>query len=134
MVVLFCIFAKKTTMMSNNIPLGKLGEDLATQFLINKGYMILERNWRSHHKEVDIIALDGKTLVIVEVKTRKSDEYGLPDLAVNKRKQRLLISAANAYILSHPIDLEARFDIISIYFEGENAVIEHYEDAFQPLF
>lgn len=120
--------------MSNNIPFGKLGEDLAAQFLINKGYIILERNWRSHHKEVDIIALDGKTLVIVEVKTRKSNEYGLPDLAVDKRKQRLLISAANVYILSHSIDLEARFDIVSIHFEGGNPVIEHYQDAFLPSF
>ena len=120
--------------MSNNISLGKLGEEIAAQFLLKKGYTILDRNWRNHHKEVDIVALDGKMLVIVEVKTRKSDEFGAPELAVNKRKQRLLISAANAYIYSHPLDLEVRFDIISIYFNDGNPVIEHIEDAFLPSF
>lgn len=120
--------------MSNNVSFGKLGEDLAAQFLIEKGYTILDRNWHNHHKEIDIVALDGKMLVIVEVKTRKSDEYGLPDLAVNKQKQRLLISAANGYLFSHSLDYEVRFDIISIYYKEGNPIIEHYEDAFLPLF
>lgn len=133
MVVLLCIFAQNT-FMANNVSFGKLGEELAAQFLIDKGYTILDRNWRNKHKEVDIVALDGKMLVVVEVKTRKSDEFGLPELAVNSRKQSLLISAANAYLFSHSYDYEVRFDIISIYFKDGNPVIDHIEDAFLPHF
>ena len=68
--------------MAKHNDLGKMGEDLAVQYLTDKGYEILERNWRNKHKEIDIIAKDGETLVIVEVKTRQSDDHGEPDLAV----------------------------------------------------
>ena len=111
---------------------GKQGEELAAQYLINKGYEILERNWRNIHKEIDIIAKDGKDLVIVEVKTRQTDEYGEPDVAVTKKKQRMLISAANAYIFKNRLDVETRFDVISIVFKDGEPVIEHIEDAFLP--
>ena len=84
--------------MNNNQDFGKFGEDLAVNYLINKGYQILERNWRSGHKEIDIIALDGDTLVAVEVKTRKSNTYGEPDIAVGAMKQQMLIWAADAYV------------------------------------
>lgn len=118
----------------HNIKLGKLGEDLATDYLVSKGYTIFERNWRNHHKEIDIIAFDGKMLVIVEVKTRQTDDFGTPDLAVDRRKQRLLIAAANAYIFSHNIDYETRFDIITVVLkEGQEPNIEHLEDAFYPM-
>lgn len=118
----------------HNIKLGKLGEDLATDYLISKGYTIFERNWRNHHKEIDIIAFDGKMLVIVEVKTRQTDDFGTPDLAVDRRKQRLLIAAANAYIFRHNIDYETRFDIITVVVkEGQEPNIEHLEDAFYPM-
>lgn len=112
--------------------LGKLGEDLAVQYLTDKGYEILERNWRNIHKEIDIIAKDGDDLVIVEVKARQTDEYGEPDIAVTKRKQRMLIAAANAYILKNNLDMSTRFDIISIVFRDGEPVIEHIEDAFLP--
>ena len=118
--------------MAKHLELGKLGEELAVQLLIDKGYEIVERNWRSNHKEIDIIAKDGAVLVIVEVKTRKSDDYGEPDVAVTNRKQHLLISAANAYLYSHAIDANTRFDIISIVFNNEEPVISHIEDAFLP--
>ena len=111
---------------------GKLGEELAVNHLTGKGYEILERNWRNRHKEIDIIAKDGKELVIVEVKTRQTDEYGEPDIAVTKKKQRMLIAAANAYILNKGLDIETRFDIISIIFRDGEPVIEHIEDAFLP--
>ncbi len=118
----------------HNIKLGKLGEDLATDYLVSKGYTIFERNWRNHHKEIDIIAFDGKMLVIVEVKTRQTDDFGTPDLAVDRRKQRLLIAAANAYIFRHNIDYETRFDIITVVVkEGQEPNIEHLEDAFYPM-
>ena len=111
---------------------GKLGEELAVNYLIGKGYEILERNWRNIHKEIDIVAKDGQYLVIVEVKTRQTDEYGDPDIAVTRKKQRMLISAANSYIFRNHLEMETRFDIISIIFRNGEPVIEHIEDAFLP--
>ena len=118
--------------MAKHNELGKIGEELAAQFLVDKGYEILERNWRNIHKEIDIIAKEGDDLVIVEVKARQTDEYGEPDIAVTKRKQRMLIAAANAYITRKGLDVETRFDIVSIVFKDGEPVIEHIEDAFLP--
>ena len=118
--------------MADHNEFGKLGEELAVKYLTGKGYKILERNWYNIHKEIDIIARDGKFLVIVEVKTRQTDEYGDPDIAVTKKKQKLLISAANSYIFQKHLDIETRFDIISIIFRDGEPVIEHIEDAFLP--
>ena len=109
--------------------LGKMGEDLAINYLANKGYKILDRNWRSGHKEIDIIALDGNTLVAVEVKTRISTTFGEPDIAVGVMKQRMLIWAADAYARYHNMDVDIRFDIISIVFTNREPHIEHIEDA-----
>ena len=118
--------------MADHNEFGKLGEELAVNYQTGKGYKILERNWHNIHKEIDIIARDGKFLVIVEVKTRQTDEYGDPDIAVSKKKQKLLISAANSYIFQKHLDIETRFDIISIIFRDGEPVIEHIEDAFLP--
>lgn len=118
--------------MAAHIDFGKQGEEIAVKYLMDKGYEILERNWRNRHKEIDIIAKDGNELVVVEVKTRKSNDYGDPDFAVNKQKQRLLISAANAYIFRNNLDINTRFDIISIVFNNGEPVIDHIEDAFLP--
>ena len=118
--------------MAKHNELGKRGEELAAQYLTEKGYEILERNCRNKHKEIDIIAKDGETLVIVEVKTRQSDDHGEPDLAVTRQKQTRLIYAANAYIFKYNLDINTRFDIISIVFKDGNPVIEHIEDAFLP--
>ena len=111
--------------------LGKIGEDLAADYLIKKGYHILERNWRSGHKEIDIIALnDDGILIIVEVKTRKSDDFGNPDIAVGITKQLMLIWAADAYVRYRNLDVDVRFDIISIVISDAEPEIEHIEDAF----
>ena len=118
--------------MATHNDFGKQGEELAAQYLIGKGYEILERNWRNIHKEIDIIAKDGDFLVIVEVKTRQTDEYGNPDIAVTKKKQRMLISAANAYVFQNRLNINTRFDIISIIFKNGKPIIEHIEDAFLP--
>ena len=112
--------------------LGKLGEDHAVDYLENKGYQILERNWHSGHKEIDIIALMDETLAIVEVKTRKSNDYGEPDIAVGAYKQRMLIWAADAYVRYKNLNVDVRFDIISIVFTDGEPQIEHIEDAFIP--
>lgn len=111
--------------------LGKIGEDLAVAYLQDKGYQILERNWRSGHKEIDIIALnDDDVLIIVEVKTRKSDDFGEPDIAVGITKQRMLVWAADAYVRYKNLDVDVRFDIISIVISDAEPEIEHIEDAF----
>ena len=113
--------------------LGKLGEELAAEYIVKKGYQILERNWRSGHKEIDIIALQDDVLVVVEVKTRKTDDYGEPEIAVGRDKQRMLIRAADAYVRFKNLDVDVRFDIISIVITDNEPEIEHIEDAFIPL-
>ena len=118
--------------MAKHNELGKRGEELAVQYLMEKGYEILERNWRNIHKEIDIIAKKDNVLVIVEVKTRQSEEYGEPDIAVTKQKQTRLISAANAYLFQNQLDINTRFDVISIVFNGDNPEINLIEDAFLP--
>ena len=116
--------------MANSNSLGKIGEDLAAQYLIDKGYVILERNWRAYRKEIDIIAIDGKDIVFIEVKTRNSNEFGNPEMAVNRKKRAHIYAAASAYYFKHKIDLDVRFDIISILYHHGNPEINHIEDAF----
>jgi putative endonuclease len=118
--------------MAEHIELGKKGEELALEMIKKLGYDILERNWRYQHLELDIIAKDGSTLVIVEVKTRSNDKTELPQEAVGKRKQKLLIEAASAYISLKNLDVETRFDIVSVFFFGKKSVIQHIPEAFTP--
>lgn len=115
----------------NNIDFGKQGEDKAIAFLIENGFEILERNWRFRHNEVDIIARQGNLLVIVEVKTRSGADFGEPYTAVGFRKQQYLIFAAERYLFSHHLDLEVRFDIISIISGSGRETLEHIEGAFR---
>ena len=110
---------------------GKKGETLAVEYLQGKGYQILEKNWHNHHLEIDIIAVKENELAIVEVKCRTGAPLIEPYLAVNRNKQNLLIKAANAYIHCKNINLNTRFDIISITL-GKETVIEHIENAFYP--
>ena len=130
--VVTLVVADKQNDMSKHNELGKQGEDIAVQYLTDKGYEIVERNWHNTHKEIDIIAKEGEELVIVEVKTRQSDENGEPDMAVTRQKQSRLISAANAYIFQNRLDLSTRFDIISIIMKDNSPEINHIEDAFLP--
>jgi len=118
--------------MSENIKLGKEAEDFAVSFLEKKGYKILHRNWRFGHYELDIVCEKSKTLIIIEVKCRSGTYIEQPFQAVNRSKQRKIIEAANAYIEKYEIDLETRFDIISII-STEKKQISHIEDAFYPL-
>ena len=118
--------------MAKHNELGKQGEDIAVKYLTDKGYEILERNWRNIHKEIDIIAIKDNLLAVVEVKTRQTDEYGEPDIAVTRQKQTRLISAANAYLFQNKLDINTRFDIISIVFRDGTPKISHIEDAFLP--
>lgn len=102
---------------------------MAVAHLISAGYQVLERNWRAGHLEIDIIAKTGETLVIVEVKSRKNNTFGEPEIFVNKRKQGFLIKAANHYVLEKNLELEVRFDIVAV----TDTNILHLERAFFPL-
>jgi putative endonuclease len=111
---------------------GKKGEAMALEHLRREGFDIITTNWRQGHLEIDIIAKEGNQLVIVEVKTRHSDQWGEPETTVDKKKQRFLSLAANEYI--HQIDYmgETRFDIIGILFTPQGPQLVHVRDAFFP--
>lgn len=113
--------------------LGKYGELLAYKFLKNKGYDLLEQNWVYNKLEIDLIAKYDSKIIIVEVKTRESNYVGEPWEAVTIGKQKRIIKASNEYILEKEIDLEVRFDIISIIHNQKETKIEHLEDAFYPI-
>jgi len=112
---------------------GKKGEEIAVNHLQSKGYEILERNWRFSSNEIDIIAKKDDTLIVVEVKTRKSSVFGEPEVFVTRQKQRNLIKAANVYINYNNIEMETRFDIIGIIMSNSKTQIHHIEDAFYPM-
>jgi putative endonuclease len=116
--------------MAGHNDLGKLGEELAVDFLKKAGYEILQTNWVYQKAEIDIIAQKDNILAIVEVKTRSSLEFGLPQEFVKPKKIQLLVKAVNEYILQNDIEAEARFDIISIHKNNNLFEIEHLEDAF----
>lgn len=125
---------------------GKSAEDLAVSWLKERGLDILERNWRHHHLEIDIIAegpmLSAQTshtvnntqrfLHIVEVRSRADNSPVEPDLTVDDKKQKRLVNAADAYIRSHRIHLEAVFDIIGIQTSESETTISFRPDAFRP--
>ena len=124
--------------MAEHNELGKNGENLAVEFLEGKGYQIIARNWRCGNNELDIVALDGDTLVFVEVKTRKDcaarfDDYGLPCEAVNTEKQRHILYTARIFLEKHPTDKYIRFDVVEIYRseDGKSTRVNHIESAFE---
>lgn len=116
--------------MASHNELGKLGEKLAVEFLQKEGYQILETNWTFQKAEIDIIAQIENTLVIVEVKTRSSIDFGLPQDFVKPKKIQLLVKAVDAYVNKKDLDLDIRFDIIAIHSESNSFAIEHLIDAF----
>ena len=116
--------------MAEHNDLGKLGEELAVEFLQKNGYEILETNWVFQKAEVDIIAKKENILAIVEVKTRSSLDFGLPQDFVKPKKIQLLVKAVNEYVISNNLDIEVRFDIIAIHKEGKSFAMEHLIDAF----
>ncbi len=118
-------------MARHNI-LGKLGEDAATEYLIKKGYIIRDRNWRLEHLEVDIIAEKDNKIIIVEVKTSSINTLAAA-MAVDLKKQSHLLSVANAYIKYYKLPHEVQIDVICISGDGpNNFTIEHVQDAVRP--
>lgn len=118
---------------SSHIELGKKGEIIARQFIEDNGYTVLAVNWRFRHKEIDIICKYENYIVFVEVKTRTSDFFQKPYDAVEIKKQKLLIDAAEEYINEYNDFKEIRFDIISIIYNNNKVQsIEHIKEAFFP--
>ena len=116
--------------MATHNEFGKLGEEKAVAFLIEKGYQVLVRNYRYVKAEVDIIARKNDTLAIVEVRSRSSLFHEHIADTITTKKIKLLISAANQFVEENNLDVEVRFDIISILKKDHQFVLEHIEDAF----
>ena len=110
---------------------GARGEHLAEESLLALGYRILQRNWRTAHKEVDLIALDGELLVFFEIKTRSGLRFGYPEEAVSPAKQAHIRAAAEVFLELYPQYRTVRFDVISILLRnGDIEEIRHLKDAF----
>lgn len=113
--------------------LGVFGEQIATRYMEDKGYVILDRNYRKGHQEVDIIALDQDELVIAEVKTRSSESFFDPEDAVNHQKRLNIIRVANNFVRKHHRSESVRFDIISIISNNKGTEIKHIKNAFNVM-
>ncbi len=119
--------------MAEHIELGILGEQKASEFLLSKGYLIRQKNWRYGNDEVDIVAETEDYIIIAEVKTRKSGSISTPEFSVNKRKQNFLIRAAQAYAEKFEIEKEIRFDVVAVIISNGKTTINHIENAFYPV-
>lgn len=117
----------------NNTDKGRAGEDIAVKWLEARGYIILAKNWRNRHLEIDIIASKDKEIVFIEVKTRFSSSWGAPWEAVNQKKRRLIMTAADVYLRTVRSNLEPRFDILSVLVVGGEGDVLHIPNAFHPL-
>ena len=115
----------------NNRPSGVLGERLARRFLEDRGYTIVEKNYRTRHGELDLIASKDGTLVVVEVKLRRGTGFGEPLEAITPRKQQTIREITEEYLLDKSPDFHTlRFDAIGILVRGDRARITHVQDAF----
>ena len=116
--------------LSEHLQMGIWGEELAASYLRQKGFVILGRDWHSVHRDIDIIAQDGDTIVFVEVKTHRNRDFGDPVQAVDAEKRYHLRKAINHYIKYHKIDNPYRFDVITIVgaMGSEMPDITHIED------
>ena len=116
--------------MAKHNLLGTKGEDLAVEYLKDKGHNIIERNWRLSGYEIDIISEHQEFIVFVEVKTRSTSQWGNPEEAIGKQRMRRMINGASNYLKLNNIDKPARFDVVAIIASGEEKEIEYFEDAF----
>ena len=118
--------------MAAHMETGKKGEDIALQYLKEKGYTILDQNWRNSRYELDIVAKKDGFIIIVEVKTRSVNSMVDALLAIDRNKRQHLMRAANSYILAKNLKDEIRFDVITIGVGGKNPEIMHVPNAFYP--
>lgn len=120
--------------MKRGVSLGKHGEDFAAKYFESKGFEIIARNFRYDRAEIDLVAVNEstKTLVFVEVKTRKTKTFGEPEESVTASKQFQLVKSAEGFLMSREefADYEKRFDVAAIFIENGEAKINHIENAF----
>jgi len=116
--------------MAEHNDLGKKGEEIAVKYLQEHNYTILDLNWTFQKAEVDIIALKNNTLAVVEVKTRSSIMVGEPQEFINKKKVNLLVKAINEYVITKNLDVNVRFDIITVVKSKSTFKLIHFKDAF----
>lgn len=112
---------------------GKIGEQMTAKYLTDKGYIILEHNYHRGHLEIDLIALDGDELVIVEVKSRAYDNILQPEDAVDHKKRQALIRLANEYVKTHGRKENVRFDIVTVVSKEGGAEIKHLKNAYNVM-
>ena len=112
---------------------GKIGEQMTAKYLTDKGYIILEHNYRRGHLEIDLIALDEDELVIVEVKRRAYDNTLQPEDAVDHKKRQALIRLANEYVKTHNRKENVRFDIVTVVSKEGGAEIKHLKNAYNVM-
>ena len=112
---------------------GKIGEQMTAKYLTDKGYIILEHNYRRGHLEIDLIALDEDELVIVEVKSRAYDNILQPEDAVDHKKRQALIRLANEYVKTHGRKESVRFDIVTVVSKADGAEIKHLKNAYNVM-
>lgn len=115
--------------INRHLQTGQNGELIARQHLLQQGYSLLATNYRYKRAEIDIIAKKDNVLVFVEVKTRTTDNFGYPEEAVNAKKEKMLLDAAEAYIVATGWEQDIRFDIISVTLTTPPTIV-HFEDAF----
>lgn len=115
--------------MSAHNDLGHWGEDVVAEYLVRRGYRVIERNWKIHHKEIDIIASDGKLLLFVEVKTRSNENVIAAYEAVDEKKRHNLLAAMHVYLRWHYVQIPSRFDIITVVGNKSSYRIVQYENA-----
>lgn len=119
-------------MNNKRITLGRAGEDTALDFLQKSGFKILERNYKCRYGEIDIIAEHKSIIAFIEVKTRKNISFGVPQMAVDFRKQRQISKAAMQYIkVKKVVNTPLRFDVVAITLADNTTKIEHIKDAFE---
>jgi len=119
--------------MAEHNELGKTGEAIAANYLAQKGYEILDRNWHYNKKEVDLFVRLNEKLIAVEVRTRTSDGWEHPKETITDSKIRFIVEATEAYIIEKDIEDEVRFDVVTVMPRGDDWEIEHIEEAFHPL-
>ncbi len=116
--------------MAKHHQTGNTGEAMALQYFTERGYIPLHQNWRHSHWEVDIIAHRNNVLHFIEVKTRRSKNFGLPEDGANKKKIRNLVNAAEEYLYQYPEWKRIQFDILSILIVGESVEYFLIEDVY----
>jgi putative endonuclease len=122
--------------LDRRLPLGRRGENAAARYLSRLGYVIVARGQRGAIGEIDLVAVDGRTLVFIEVKTRTTQDAGHPADAVDAQKQRRLTRLALAYMKRHDLlENPARFDVVAVTWpdKGSRPTIEHFQSAFEPV-